>query len=258
MKHKYTIIFGVLSGIIAFSCVHGEDVSVSTFYPIPSGVYRKLQSETLSIGERESTGLPSGEGVIRLQPRGEPSDGEEGDLYFDAGSVKFKYYDGSHWKVLGSGTASNCGWFRDECPVNWTSPGEGNEYHKQITNRDLPITGPQYRYIWMEHNNNNSVACACEPRNIDPDNPPTGLIYSPIGHSKNAKVYHCCQECYGYTTDCSGYKCPKWEQVYDSRGRSIRVRHGLYYYLYRCLYTAESRDVSVAGTYDMYYCCPPE
>lgn len=256
MKVKSDVFFWILlSSVIVLPACGEETVNITTFYPTPCGVYKNLKSEVMAIGEKESADLPSEKGVLMSQPRSEPSEGEEGDLYFDAPGIQFKYYDGSSWRTLGSGTVGNCDWFRNECPVGWESPGPGEEYHRQIENDDLPVVGPEYKYVWRQHNSNMNQGYVCESRNIDFDNPPDDFISSPV-KERHDYNYRFCRDCFG--NGCTGY-----EKVYNSSGNQVTilviVGSAIYrVYLYRCIYPGGPEDVEIAGTYDMRYCCPPE
>lgn len=257
MKVKFNILFCFFLGSVMFSRARGEDVNITTFYPVPSGVYQSLESETLAIGDRAVVEPPSEEGVIRFQPRGEPSRGKSGELYFDEGGSKFKYYDGSTWKALGMSTGSTCGWFRGECPVGWGIAGPGEEYRRQIKNDDLPVSGNQYRYIWRElHEWHMNQYYVCEPRNVDLDNPPTDFIASPMKKRHDYDERFC-----GY---CYGSGCTDYKKVYSNTGKRVEISvnkgGGAVYhlYLYRCIYPGDPEALPRMGVYNMSYCCPSD
>lgn len=253
MKARHIISFSVLLSISVLPAIYAEEsFNITTFYPVPSGIYRSLKSETLVVGDKDSTDFPSEEGVIRFQPRAEPSIAKKGDLYFDKGGTKFKYYDGSRWKALSVDTGSTCSWFRGSCPVGWAVPGPGEEYHKTgVKNDDLPITGPRYRYVWLDSSHYAGRYSACEPRNIDLDNPPAGFVHRPINYSKNLDPDDGCNICFG-----NG--CTDYEEVYSNSGERVIIDSFYRFYLYRCIYPGDPGELHVATTYDMYYCCPSE
>ncbi len=98
---------------ITFCFAEGEKITITTYYPAPYGVYNKLQSKKLAVGDTDDDGqitsadLPNRNGDIRLKPQ--PNDpaiwfsGEEGQFAYSSMDDALYHYNGSDWVKQGGG-----------------------------------------------------------------------------------------------------------------------------------------------------------
>ena len=112
---------GITLSFCILSCF-AEDITITTYYPAPFGVYNEMRTNKLVIGDPDSASTPSPntDGVTRFRglssnPVGS-DDTEPGALYYNTSDSEFKYYDGTGWQALGGGG-----------PGSWTcTQAEGN------------------------------------------------------------------------------------------------------------------------------------
>ena len=127
-----------------------EDITITTYYPSPYGVYNELQSNKMAVGDTDGDGQltvadqPNREGDIRLRPQpGDPStwfSGEVGQFAYSQMDDALYHYNGSSWVSQAGGTAVmylSCPWGVDfqtnqttdwattcvppACPAGWSS-----------------------------------------------------------------------------------------------------------------------------------------
>ena len=100
-------------GIALAFCIgpcFAEDITITTYYPAPFGVYNEMRANKLVIGDPDSTSTPSPDtdGVVRFKGIGSDpigaGDTEPGALYYNTSDDEFKYHDGTGWQTLGGGT----------------------------------------------------------------------------------------------------------------------------------------------------------
>lgn len=90
-------------GLLTF-CFAQQEVTITTYYPAPYGVYNELEARKLVIGE---DGIPSTDGVVNFQGLpSDPSDSadrDDGALYYNSSAHEFRYYDegSGEWQGLG-------------------------------------------------------------------------------------------------------------------------------------------------------------
>ncbi len=137
MKFFFISISIILSFIPAL--VKSETITITTYYPSPSGVYKDIKTESIVIGDVQEN--PPDKGVLRFAPQNQPSSGKAGDIYFDQSSKRFKYYNGSEWKNLGT-EGGTCTWFRDSCPYGWDDLEQ-----KEVSQAPYPTTYPAKKEI---------------------------------------------------------------------------------------------------------------
>jgi len=104
--------FFVLSLFFLFSFSQ-QQITITTYYPSPVGIYNKLMTKKLSVGDTNEDGnissldLPVLEGSIAFAPQsGDPSTwpaGKEGELAYSKDNKSFYYYNGSGWAREGEG-----------------------------------------------------------------------------------------------------------------------------------------------------------
>ena len=127
-----------------------ENITLTTYYPSPSGSYALLQSNRLAIGDTDGDGSltsadqPNRDGDLRLKAQaGNPASwptGTQGQVAYAAFDDKLYYSNGSAWVGSGSSTAViylSCGWgptynwisscTPPSCPSGWTLAGISNE-----------------------------------------------------------------------------------------------------------------------------------
>ncbi|MDP8259133.1 MAG: hypothetical protein P9L90_06935 [Candidatus Aadella gelida] len=102
-------IFGLigLAGIVA-AAAFAEDITITTYYPAPFGVYNEMRANKLIIGDPNSasTPAPDTDGVVIFKDINNSAlggnDAQKGALYYDssAGFDEFKYHDGTGWQAL--------------------------------------------------------------------------------------------------------------------------------------------------------------
>ncbi len=90
--------------LISFS---QQQITITTYYPSPVGIYKELMTRKLSVGDANKDGninsldLPNLEGSIVFAPQtGDPQywpAGKEGELAYSRDKASFYYYNGSEW-----------------------------------------------------------------------------------------------------------------------------------------------------------------
>ena len=108
MKKIFTLF--VLNLFFLLTFFPQEQVTIPTYYPSPVGIYNKLMTKKLSVGDTNEDGnissldLPVLEGSIAFAPQsGDPSTwpaGKEGELAYSKDNKSFYYYNGSGWARL--------------------------------------------------------------------------------------------------------------------------------------------------------------
>lgn len=235
------------------SCLSGEardnnsGLGLTTFYPSPDGVFKEIVVENLSLGKSGQTG--SGiSGTLNFSPRGEPGEGDTGDLYFDSSS-KFKYHDGEEWRDLGEGASDGlCGLFYgNRCPAGF----ELKETKTVMEEEYITAT-----YIWrQDHRGYMNTSYACEPQTIiDPHNPPSAPSSGCFSKRYN-KHEAVCGICSGRSS------ANDVADVYDATGNRVTgylcgSPHKAY--LYRCIYPTDPQRVNLSNEYQVSLCCPVE
>lgn len=100
------LIFLILFTFFLLPFLQAENITLTTYYPSPSGIYDEMMVNKMVIGNTDTsvTPLPDTDGVIRFQGRSSnPSgldDTEEGALYYNSSDDTFRYYDGSTWQTI--------------------------------------------------------------------------------------------------------------------------------------------------------------
>ncbi|MEA3560247.1 MAG: hypothetical protein U9R31_00550 [Candidatus Omnitrophota bacterium] len=127
LRSLFTLI--LIGLVVMIICKDGfaEDVTITTYYPAPFGVYEELRARKIGIGTtymdtttvnvadddlivEGNIGIgmvtPDGklgvDGEINFVPQAGAPAGDRGDLYYD-NTNEFKYYDGTGWQTLGGG-----------------------------------------------------------------------------------------------------------------------------------------------------------
>ena len=109
--HKFSFIlcFGLVFTFLLVTIALPENITFTTYYPAPFGVYNEMRVNKLVIGDPDPTLTPSPntDGVTRFKGIGsDPAgsdDTEPGTLYYNSSDNEFKYYDGTGWQALGGG-----------------------------------------------------------------------------------------------------------------------------------------------------------
>ncbi|MFC1658848.1 hypothetical protein ACFL1D_05650 [Candidatus Omnitrophota bacterium] len=141
-KDKFFCIFAlgffVLFGImISSSCFAQEEVTITTYYPSPHGVYDELQSQKSAVGDTDgdnqltTADLPNRDGDIRIKPQtGDPATwpaGQPGQIAYSADNETLYYWNSttSQWVGGVAGTGSHAGW-GIEITCTAGNPGAGS------------------------------------------------------------------------------------------------------------------------------------
>lgn len=105
-----TVNFFLICVISFFICVisifaqTSEEITITTYYPSPYGVYNELQTNRLMVGAGV---MPDDDGVVNFQPLAADPMGAasntEGALYYNTTSREFRYHDGTNWRTFGGG-----------------------------------------------------------------------------------------------------------------------------------------------------------
>ena len=119
-----------------------DSLTMTTYYPAPSGNYAQIQTTRLSVG---TANQPNRDGDIRLTAQaGDPTTwpvGAVGQVAYSSANDGIYYSNGSAWVGSGSSTAVmylSCAWQNDSysgiitctppsCPSGWTLAGTSNE-----------------------------------------------------------------------------------------------------------------------------------
>jgi len=131
----------ILSVLFLFPVIlFAEDLTITTYYPSPAGVYNELQTNKLSVGDTDGSGslnssdLPpangqiyAARGVIFKPQSSLPSSGvTKGELVYNNSDNKFYYYDGTSWQAQAGSGGSICVVTYNSpvgncvCPTGWT------------------------------------------------------------------------------------------------------------------------------------------
>jgi len=102
MKKSTVIISLLFFAFMFYSAAFAEDITLTTYYPAPFGVYRELETRRLVIGDDD---MPTVDGVVNFAGLPFiPAWNDPGALYYDGINNRFMYYDGSGWEQLGQCT----------------------------------------------------------------------------------------------------------------------------------------------------------
>ena len=100
-----------------------EQLTITTYYPAPYGVYREFESRRMVVGDDS---MPTADGVINFQVlAANPTFTDEGMIYYSSTEKGFRYFDGSSWSSLTNKCLSRT--FTaisgiQECPVGYAIP----------------------------------------------------------------------------------------------------------------------------------------
>ena len=87
-----------------------EDITITTYYPSPSGSYNELSANKLAIGYTDASDQPTREGDIRLKAQtGNPlgwANGRKGQVAYSSQNNSLYLFDGSNWVAVGSNSMS--------------------------------------------------------------------------------------------------------------------------------------------------------
>lgn len=86
-----------------------EQITITTYYPSPYGVYQALEARRLAVGTVDAThpmpdvnnATTDGVAIFRGQGPGNPTWASDGALYYNSSSHQFRYYNGTAWVPLG-------------------------------------------------------------------------------------------------------------------------------------------------------------
>lgn len=110
MKNLGLLLFFVCF-ILVFNCFAQEQITITTYYPSPYGVYDALEARRMIIGQGASTGniMPTVSGVVNFEALAGynlldngPSPAERGMLYYNATYNHFRYFNGTVWVPMGA------------------------------------------------------------------------------------------------------------------------------------------------------------
>ncbi len=93
----------------------GEEITITTYYPSPYGIYNHLQANRIAVGDTSGDGfltdsdIPTRDGDIRLKPQaGNPASwpsGAIGQFSYSRVQDSLYHYNGSTWVASGGGGA---------------------------------------------------------------------------------------------------------------------------------------------------------
>ncbi len=131
---------GLLVWLLSLVCFsQTEQITITTYYPSPFGVYNELQSNKMAVGDTNGDGnltsadLPPANGqlytarsvIFKPQLSLPILNVREGEMVYNNSDNKVYYYNGSAWVAQGSGTVcytvynGNPG-VCPSCPAGWT------------------------------------------------------------------------------------------------------------------------------------------
>ena len=132
------VVMGAVLGFCGLLCF-AEDITITTYYPAPFGVYNEMRANRLIVGDPDSvsTPAPSFDGGLTFNgaaPTGADTF-EEGTMYYDSTNNVFKYSpDGIAWQNLSSGALGQSVMYLRRfwadgapaaCPAGWSSADYG-------------------------------------------------------------------------------------------------------------------------------------
>ena len=124
---KLTLILVLCALILApvLLLASDESLTITTYYPSPSGSYNELSTNMLNVGITASPANNSRDGIANFKPRGTPTvTNQAGDLYYNS-TNGFQYNNGSGWQNFGGGNQPDydSGWFQiNRCCISYTKP----------------------------------------------------------------------------------------------------------------------------------------
>lgn len=178
-----------ISALLLFICMvslvfaeqPSEKLTITTYYPSPTGIYNKLQSRRFSVGDTNDDGninandLPEYDGQllvnrsVMVRPlREPPADGREGEIFYNLSAHSFYFHNGTDWVPMGTlteeylynrvhtfkectdqggvvvpsdGTAKICRMSRDACPSLWSQYKSFSQTVAKTCTRELCAAG---------------------------------------------------------------------------------------------------------------------
>ena len=87
-----------------------EEITITTYYPSPYGVYNQLQTNRLAVGYTDAADQPNRDGDIRLKAQpGDPTTtwpaGTTGQFSYSSTQDSLYHYNGSAWVASSGGTS---------------------------------------------------------------------------------------------------------------------------------------------------------
>lgn len=83
-----------------------EQITITTYYPSPYGVYQALEARRMVIGvaDTATNPMPDLDGMVNFQGRHEtdPAFVNEGTLFYNDAYHDFRYYDSQYWQFVGA------------------------------------------------------------------------------------------------------------------------------------------------------------
>jgi hypothetical protein len=201
-------IIQVLSILIIFfngACLAQSDqpqsLTFTTYYPSPNGVFNRLQTKRLAIGDRNNDGKLSdadqppndyqlyiGRSVIYQPLNSLPASGTPGELAYNASADAFNYYNASgSWVPLGGGGGSRCyDSYNGTCLAGFTKKSSLGVWG-----------GCHYNPAYLLAGGTNYAGSGCPPKSLAPwpyNDPDYPAYYSiPWLFIQQGEAFLCCQ-----------------------------------------------------------------
>ncbi|MFC1657883.1 hypothetical protein ACFL1D_00705 [Candidatus Omnitrophota bacterium] len=150
------IFTGLFLVLAAGICLAQEEVTITTYYPSPHGVYDELESNKAAVGDTNGDGqltsadLPPEDGQLHtarsviFEPQTSLAtiqamlNPQQGELAYAASEDEWYYYNGAGWTTQAGGGKAvisvKCGWYTvggahscvpPTCPAGWTPLAPG-------------------------------------------------------------------------------------------------------------------------------------
>lgn len=191
---KFSVIF-LLASIVTLSlCLPGfisaqETITLTTYYPSPHGVFQSLQAYRLVVGDDD---MPTQDGIVNFQGLdlrdSDPSWTNDGAMYYNSHSHRFRYYDGERgeWRDLGGATGPVFSWENVEVY-------DANDTSGDVTLVDIPdgsgvilggtIAGFSFKNVIMTID-----GVAYRLPGIDPEDPTIPVLHDADGVANWHKI----------------------------------------------------------------------
>ncbi len=254
-QYKFSLLFLFVFCLAGMFC-HGQDktgnesITIVTYYPSPVGSYKILRLMPTDDIDPDSD---------MCERKGEMFFSEKNDcLYFCDSNKK--------WQPVGTGSreeSSTCGWFRGNCPLNWTLDTSLENNPRQVLPSEYPVNNEAPMNIRTRCQGIGSPSNGCTYFSFECDTSGFQKIIPKNVEAAIKTPAAACKRCFGVTNagrafsgaescgqDCG---CPGYPFLTSPTPGNFTLLA-----CYRCRYEGDEKLPPLAATYQVSYCCPAE